>query len=120
MRNIILKNVDMCTNQSITFKIVFISNSFRIHKALQFGVAFIFRSHFLFLMKLLSDNCDMENVNANVRGIDIMLFKELKRRLWMRISMPLQFFPFVLNTMTKLKIETLQVLGTFYPYLAVF
>lgn len=63
MRNIILKNVDMCTNQSITFKIVFISNSFRIRKALQFGVAFIFRSHFFFLMKLLSDNCDMEKVN---------------------------------------------------------
>ena len=39
---------------------------------------YIFGSHFLRLYEELPDTCGMENANANVKRIDIMLFKEFK------------------------------------------
>ena len=39
---------------------------------------YIFSRHFLRLYEELPDTCGMENANANVKRIDIMLFKEFK------------------------------------------
>ena len=39
---------------------------------------YIFGRHFLRLYEELPDTCGMENANANVKRIDIMLFKEFK------------------------------------------
>ena len=39
---------------------------------------YIFSRHFLRLYEELPDTCGMENANANVKRIDITLFKEFK------------------------------------------
>ena len=53
----------------------------------------------------MPDTCAMENANANVKRIDIMLFKDVKNIVKKDENVAAVFL-FVSSTITKLEIET--------------
>ena len=70
-----------------------------------------FCNHFLCLCNSLPDTFGMVNANGNVKRVDPMLFKYSKHCLPIKMKLLLMLlFPFVLNTMAKLDVETQDLL----------